>query len=386
MVGRSSVSSGRENEPVGVDERAVKGWSLNALASSNLASVKWNACILPFVLLSTACVERDGELRTRIVVTKSEEVPLFTAPDTTPISQYIRRMLEDRAGNLWFGTTSDGVVRYDGRELTYFSPANGFPSNWVSSMVEDANGNIWYGTGGGVARYDGTRFMTYTTQDGLPSDQVWCLLLDRAGVLWAGTEEGAARFDGQRFTTFPLPAADLSNFPYYKYPKQVNWMLQDKAGAIWFATNGGGAYRWDGLALTNLSETDGLCNNFVETMLEDRAGKLWFGTRYGALCRYDGSTFAAYTREQLKGDHVWTLLETSDGKLWIAMAKSGLCRYDGQEFACYGETDGAGIRVVQSLLEDREGRLWVGTSEGVYRWDGVGFVRWTKADALAGPY
>ncbi|MBL7950931.1 MAG: hypothetical protein JNM62_04370 [Flavobacteriales bacterium] len=309
---------------------------------------------------------------------------VVTVDSAVLVSQYIRRMLEDRAGNLWFGTTGDGVVRYAGRELTYYSPANGFPSNWVSSMVEDVNGHLWFGTGGGVAHFDGTRFSTYGQQEGLPSDQVWCLLLDRAGVLWAGTEEGAARFDGRRFIPFPLPAADLSKFPYYKYPKQVNWMVQDKDGTIWFATNGAGVLRWDGAALTHLTEQDGLCNNFVETMLEDRAGDLWFGTRYGGLCRYDGSDFVAHTRAELRGDHVWTLLERTDGKLWISMAKTGLCQYDGKDFVCYDETDGEGIRVVQSLLEDHDGQMWLGTSDGVYRWDGVGFARWTKADALAG--
>lgn len=76
-------------------------------------------------------------------------------------------------------------------------------------------------------------------------------------------------------------------------------------------------------------------------------------------------------------------IQTSDGTIWIAMARSGLCRYDGVGFTCYDEKDGE-IRVVQSLLEDSNGQLWVGTSNGVYKWDGLKFWNWTKRDAIGG--
>lgn len=99
-------------------------------------------------------------------------------------------------------------------------------------MAQDERSNLWFATGGGISRYDGNRFTNYTTKDGLASDQVWCLLIDRKGWLWAGTEEGVSRFDGKRFVPFPIPAADLSKFPYYKYPKQINAIIQDKSGNI----------------------------------------------------------------------------------------------------------------------------------------------------------
>ena len=310
---------------------------------------------------------------------------------TEQISQYIRRIFQDRDGNLWFGTTSDGVARYDGRNLYYFTPTEGFAGNWVSAMAQDARGDLWFATGGGVSRYDGRRFINYSTKDGLASDQVWCMLLDRSGGFSFGTEEGVSRFNGKTFTSFPIPAADLSPFPYYKYPKQINAIIQDKAGNIWFGTNGGGVYKYDGATLTNLSEKDGLSSNFVQTILEDRAGNLWFGTRSG-LCRYEGGSPDAsgqgrsttYARNELKGEDVWTLYQNSGGTIWIAMARVGLCSFDGASFTCYNEQDGAGIRVVQCLLDDDQGQLWIGTSNGVYRFDGVRFTNWTKADALGG--
>ncbi|MBL0044539.1 MAG: hypothetical protein IPP33_09130 [Flavobacteriales bacterium] len=326
---------------------------------------------------------------------------------TEQISQYIRRIFQDRDGNMWFGTTSDGVARYDpsaslrteGKSLAYFTPQEGFSGNWVGGISQDEHGDPWFATGGGVSRYDpsatlsagGTKFTRYTTKDGLASDQVYCLLVDKSGGLWFGTEEGVSRFDpsaslrtgSKTFTSFPIPASDLSKFPYYKYPKQINSMIQDKAGNIWFATNGGGVYRYDGKTLTNLSEADGLCNNFVQTVMEDRAGNLWFGTRKGGLCKYDGKTFTAYGRKDgVLGDQVWVIYQDSAGIIWIGASAYGLCAFDGKKFICYTERDGAGLKNVQSLFEDANGQLWIGTSGGVYLFNGGNFTNWTKEDAI----
>lgn len=368
------------------------GRSFDGIGQAYISPMHRTVPLALIALCLTACTAKDPSAAP--VGSSSSTATTTLLPSPTPkadsasqISQYIRRMFQDRDGRIWFGTTGDGVARYDGTQLEYFTPANGFSSNWVSSMVQDDQGDIWFGTGGGVSRFDGTRFHVLKKQDGLVSDQVWCTLLDRNGGLWFGTEEGVSRYDGQRFTSFPLPAADLSAFPYYKYPKQINWMIQDRRGAIWFASNGAGVFRYDGTQITRFTEKEGLCNNFVETILEDRNGDIWFGTRYGGLCRHDPmmdpgpKAFTRYGEKELPADHIWTLYQTSDAMLWIAVAKNGLCRYDGSTFTCYDERDGEGLRVVQSLMEDREGRLWIGTSNGVYHYEGGRFANWTKADA-----
>ena len=297
------------------------------------------------------------------------------------VSQYIRCVFQDRDGNMWFGTTSDGVARYGDQGLSYFNARNGLGSDWVSGMVQDLQGDIWFGTRDGISRYDGERFTRYTTKDGLAHDQVYCVLLDRKGWLWAATENGVSCFDGKKFHPFPLPVADLSKHPYYEGPKRINWMIEDKAGNIWFASNGGGAYRYDGKRLTNLSTRDGLCDDFVQTMLQDRNGDLWFGTRHGGVCRYDGQSFTSYGREQLNGDDVSALYQNRNGTIWIGVTRVGLCSYDGRTFTRYSEKDGAGIRVIFCALEDSHGQLWFGTGAGVYRLESGAFVNWTKGDA-----
>ncbi|HEX3532207.1 MAG TPA: two-component regulator propeller domain-containing protein [Thermoanaerobaculia bacterium] len=301
------------------------------------------------------------------------------------ISQYIRRMFQDKAGNIWFGTETDGVCRYDGRSLIYFTPqVDGLSGTAVRDMAQDERGDLWFATRGGVSRYDGTTFIRFKTTDGLANDQVWSLLLDRTGAFWFGTEGGVSRFNGKIFTTFPIPAADLIQSPRAdQSSKLIYSIIQDKAGHIWFGSNGGGVYRYDGSSLTNFSEKEGLCNNFVQSIIEDRAGNLWFGTRFGGLCKYDGTAFTRFTRKEgLTKDSVWTLYQDQAGIIWAGTAGGGACRYDGKTLTCYGEKDGLGNLYVQSILEDTNGQLWFGTSGGVYRFNGKTFTNFTKEDAL----
>src|SRR5436190_6541141 len=124
------------------------------------ATVYRRAAIL-VLLFVPACNEPDKVPETGAARTPVALRPDSTAPATPPatseqISRYIRRMFQDRDGNIWFGTTSDGVVRYDGRSLQYFTTQEGLGGNWVNAMAQDAQGDLWFATGGGVSRYDGS--------------------------------------------------------------------------------------------------------------------------------------------------------------------------------------------------------------------------------------
>ncbi|MDI6791788.1 MAG: two-component regulator propeller domain-containing protein [bacterium] len=65
-------------------------------------------------------------------------------------------ILEDRTGNLWFGTFNNGVSKYDGKKWFHYpKKRDGLPDNRVFSIIEDKSGNLWFGTwGGGVSKYD----------------------------------------------------------------------------------------------------------------------------------------------------------------------------------------------------------------------------------------
>jgi ligand-binding sensor domain-containing protein/signal transduction histidine kinase len=133
----------------------------------------------------------------------------------------IRCIAEDRKGNIWFGTNSGGLSRYDGNRIdaiengkimsmqdtqdlkkvngkfvktfTNFKTDQGLPNNCVLSITEDKMGNIWIGTlGGGLSRYDGKSFITYSTQNGLPDIVISQIKMVQRGNIAIGTNFGLA--------------------------------------------------------------------------------------------------------------------------------------------------------------------------------------------------
>ena len=125
-----------------------------------------------------------------------------------------------------------------------------------------------------------------------------------------------------------------------------------------------------------LSMEDGLANNSVYCAIQDRTGLMWFGT-FGGLSRYDGESFVTYRPHQgaggsgfLAASVVFSLLEDSQGRLWVGTDGGGLARYrpDSDSFDVFRATPGIEGALtsdkVFALAEDRSGDIWVGLGDG----------------------
>lgn len=122
------------------------------------------------------------------------------------------------------------------------------------------------------------------------------------------------------------------------------------------------------LPIRSYTTADGLANDKVGCIVQDRYGFLWFCTQEG-LSRFDGHAFATFGRENgLASLAVLDFIETGDGEYWVATGR-GLCRLDALAARCEAQALGGGGTLwrVQALLKDVRGRLWVGTSEGLFR-------------------
>src|SRR5262244_874248 len=138
------------------------------------------------------------------------------------------------------------------------------------------------------------------------------------------------------------------------------------------------------LPIKNYTTADGLAHNVVNRVVRDSRGFLWFCTREG-LSRFDGYSFSNYGIAQgLPSAIVTDLLETREGTYWVATA-GGLCRFNplgrplprGNEsenhiateamFAVYRLAEDARSKYVLTLFQDRAGRIWCGTRNGLYR-------------------
>ncbi len=311
--------------------------------------------------------------------------------------------LQDKAGNLWFGTTGDGLFKYDGKTFTQFTTSNGLNHNSVNHILEDKDGKIWIGTGAGLVLYDpsatlrtgGKTFAEIQIpRKNLLSNryEVWSIMQNKSGKLWFATIDGVYIYDPARRSDSTELRADGKSFSFFKVTDdttdcifKMEYILEDKAGNIWFGGRcNKGVFRYDpsaarrsdslrtgGKTMTNL-KPDG--DNWAWPVLQDKKGNIWFSSWKGVYS-YDGKSFTK--NEILSNSPVTRIIEDKKGNLWFG--GDGLSRYDGKSFTRFTTKDGLINNSVWSILEDRTGVIWVGTRETIlHRFDGKTFTSYTE--------
>lgn len=113
---------------------------------------------------------------------------------------------------------------------------------------------------------------------------------------------------------------------------------------------------------------DGLPEEPVQAIEQTPDGYLWVGTT-GGLVRFDGSQFFTYSRSNtpsLTENSIFCLHTGRDGSLWLGTEGGGLLRYKDGVFRSYRAAQGLSDGFVRSVAEDEQGRLWVGTDNGLF--------------------
>ncbi|HYF02766.1 MAG TPA: two-component regulator propeller domain-containing protein [Patescibacteria group bacterium] len=335
------------------------------------------------------------------VTTTSDTHPKLLKTQGTGPSANVHCSLQDKSGRLWFGTTGEGVYRYDGNSFKNFTVKDGLNSNHIACIYEDNTGNIWFGTMDGICRYDGKIFsrvpitvsrsknlLSYDSPRlqkeisvdsyGNPSEEnaVWDIIQDRTGRFWFGTTDGIYRYDGKTFTHFSHNDGVINNsgLPINK----IERIVEDTSGNIWFGgrTNEG-IFRFDRKSITNY-KPDG--KNWLRPVLKDKTGNIWF-SNWLSVYRYEGQSFVNFTKNDgscFKGSTF--MIEDKNGNIWCGNdGENGLCRYDGKSFKNYTMKDGLNNNSVWSIVEDNSGYLWIGTrNTGLSRFDGKTFTTFSE--------
>lgn len=248
----------------------------------------------------------------------------------------------------------------------------------VECGIQDKNGNIWFGTTGeGVYKYDGKLFTQFTIKDGLKSNYVSSILEDKAGYIWFGTSEGICRFDGKNIIpvtiNFMIRPILTDNYYYTEWStKNTVWsIMQDKSGKIWFGT-GDGVYCYNGLNFTRFLYNDTVINKdslklkLVSDMLEDKNGNIWFASGmppgYEGFCRFHGKKIESFKPK--KEGWIRTVIESKNGNLLLATRHFGVWSYDGKSFNDYSEPKELVKGSLSAILEDKAGDLWIASDYG----------------------
>lgn len=350
---------------------------------------------LTLLLFGTACngpIKNELPKESLIESNKvSDAHPKLIKTIGSPGYGHVRCGLQDKAGNLWFGTTENGLYKYDGKSFRQFLVADGLNSNSINDILEDQKGKIWIGTKMGICVYDGKAFTEIRIQlpKNLPPNTnkhyqthiVHDIMQDHKGKLWFVTIDGVYVYDGKSFTLFIV---DVAAKGFMSSNDKVERVFEDRAGNIWLGgrTNEG-VYRYDGKSVTNLkleqlfqNGTNPKPHNWAWPQWQDKSGNIWF-SNWGGAYRYDGKSFTSFTKEDGLPGMVTRIIEDKSGDIWFG--GDGLCHYKEKVFTCFTTKDGLAHSWVWSVLEDKTGNLWVGTWEtGLYLYNGKSFIPYSE--------
>lgn len=321
-----------------------------------------------------SCGNQHKESASAITNNRIQEGVQIKSEPEAQLAQYIRNIYEDKNGHLWFGTNGYGVIQYNGDSLSYYSNHNGFDGQQITGITEDINKNIWFATDQGVVQYrwdsmatGEKKFINYSSPLLFYGQRFWSIMADSKGSIWAGAESGVYKFDGVYWLPVSIPYPDEAQGSFIT--THTAWsIIEDSKANIWISTNGFGAYNYDGKVFSLYSEEIGLANNNVDVIMEDKAGALWFGTRFGGVSRLKGNDFEHFNVEnnRIGNNEVCALYEDPMGHIWISSEGYGVYKFDGQTLTNYNKDHGLEIGAVQTILEDSNGRLWVGGGGGLY--------------------
>ncbi|WP_187142974.1 two-component regulator propeller domain-containing protein [Terriglobus albidus] len=357
-------------------------------------------------------------------------------------------MLEDQQGTMWFGTGA-GLLKFDREHRRFIgyshqpNDSNSLAGNRVMALFQDREGNIWTGMHEVEPSYFATKPLSFENlshesdnPDCLNPSLISTIYEDRNNVLWAGVDQRLKRIDRKsgRCSLFH-PAGGSEVLSIIEGGQDILWLgnagpgllrydrrtgtlkgyahnpadptslcsgvtdrlLIDHTGKLWAAT-------WDGLCGFNASSqnfttykptpnTRGL-NYFA--IAEDRKGDLWLGSNVGGLQRFDPSTkrfteiYEHDTKDptSLSNNRVNSVYFDHSGTLWVG-TQDGLDKFDAKtrQFRSYYEQDGLSGNVVSCILEDRRGNLWMSTNNGLSVLDPSKetFKNYSAADGLPGP-
>jgi ligand-binding sensor domain-containing protein/signal transduction histidine kinase len=215
----------------------------------------------------------------------------------------------------------------------------------------------------------------WQVSDGLPEQTVQAFAQTPDGYLWIGTTGGLVRFDGANFTVF-----DRRNTPAL-HENSVFCLMVSRDGSLWIGTEGGGLLRYSDGVFRSWTAREGLSNDFVRTVLEDARGTIWAGTDNGLL-RLDGQRFVRVDGSaEIPPLAVHALYQDRAGRIWVGGSR--LLSIKGNTVTNYALRGEASQNRVKSILQTRDGTMWVGTVSGLNRMS-PGQTRFERVNGIVG--
>ena len=275
---------------------------------------------------------------------------------------------EDDDGGVWVGTYFGGVNYYSkySSQFRKFYPipgVNALKGKNISEFLDAPDGSIWIGTeDAGLHRFnpaDGSFSSGY-----LPAGNIHALaFID--GALWAGSySDGLFIMDADGGNPRRVRLSGDKGTPG---DDSIYSILQDVSGKIWLGTESG-LFAGSSSRGPFVRTAEEFISRQVNDILQDFEGNIWFATMGQGLLRFDPST-GIWHNLALPDTYITCILEDSQHDLWLGTENSGLCWYNHRTKAFerqWTESDGLPNNMIYKVLEDNSGGIWGSTNHGLF--------------------
>jgi len=339
-------------------------------------------------------------------------------------------MVRDSRNIIWISTYGNGLFAYDisSDKLEHFASDRNISSDFLLFIKEDRNGGIWLSN-----EFSGLTHLTILNEGSerfFPENKE---LFDRSNTIrmlarvdkdciWVGTRKGGL---------YPYDLNFRPRGPKQYFPSSIYVVTKDKGGQIWMGSRGEGLkvgdtwYRHQSSDVTSLSEDNIFsihCDHhgrmwigtfgggldlavplssggykfrhffqakyglrMIRSIEEDDKGYIWLGTSEG-ICIFNPDSLIAdgndyhhfsYTNGKFCSNEIKYIYRDSKHRMWVGTSGQGLnlCvpqhNYKFLKYNQYNTDDGLVNDVVQSIIEDDSGQLWIGTEYGLSRFNPV---------------
>lgn len=282
-------------------------------------------------------------------------------------------LLTSRDGGLWIGLSgSSPVGRLRNRKLTLYGASEGLGVTYVSSLIEDREGTIWAGTPRGLFYFREERWAKAATDGSIDDASVLAVYEDGDGHLWAGTHTAVFRKAPNTKHFEQVDVINVSSNVWQSFG-------EDASGTVWITDFKEGLRRPGAAPLPMPRRGWGV------DLLRDRRGNLWVGTQGQGLWRVrDGPGPAERTvdaitiADGLASNAVQSLWEDRDGNIWLGTL-AGL-----QRLTPHLVTPVRNLAIPRAIAATKDGSVWVGTAAGLTQFSSAGRRDYTEADGLKG--
>ena len=314
---------------------------------------------------------------------KNGQYEQFTKKDGLS-SNRITKIIEDRYGHLWLGTSGDYLNYFCNGQFTTFDKTHGLDGKSISSIFESVNGNLWIGAyQEGLFRYNNKKFVRYKIPELETDYSVQSIYENKKGVLWVGTNRGLIRIKN------PLPSFDEARrIEIYTAGKDlinsyINCFYKDQDGNMLIGT-GFGLHRFVNHKSGKVLIEHGAPYNIILCLYEDIEGSLWIGTMDAGLKRLRDGLFYTFS---VSGSYYFpfykSLFESSRGDIWIGNFVGILYKYSRGKIMSFLQLDPVTENRITAIEEDLAGNLWFGTrSNGLYQIRGRKAIHYTIKNGL----